>query len=214
MRHSPNSHSCSQQFAHVYQGLLASVSPPPPCLCSQKEAAAGHLKCMRRKHTWFRLTATGLLCFSVLFIYGQQYVTYSLVRVGADESKQLPQQDTVGGLVPAVLDGQWLQKGKGAAPVAGPMAPPMEKKTVGSEKQETLRECVFFLIEKHSTACGNPTLVISHLPLICSSKFQIFITNHFQVRRSRHATKKNRLPHSMRYHLCFRSWFTSWNREE
>lgn len=145
MRHSPNSHSCSQQFAHVYQGLLASVSPPPPCLCSQKEAAAGHLKCMRRKYTWFRLTVTGPLCFSVLFIYGRQHVTYSLVRIGADESKQLPQQDTVGGLVPAVLDGQWLQKREGAAPVAGHMAPPTEKKTVGSEKQETLRECGFLL---------------------------------------------------------------------
>ena len=33
-------------------------------------------------------------------------MTYSLVRVGADESKQLPQQHAVGGLVPAVLYGQ------------------------------------------------------------------------------------------------------------
>lgn len=207
MRHSPDSHSCSQQFAHVHQGLLASVSPPPPRLCSQEEAAAGDLKCMRRKYTWLLLTVTGLLCFSVLFVCSRQNRTYSLVGVGADESKQLPQQDAVGGLVSAVLDGQWLQERKGAASVAGHVAPPAldpkNKRPSGS---------VFD--GEPSGACWNPTLAISHLPLICSSKFQIFIPNHFQVRRSGHAAKENRLPHSVSYHLCFGSGFTGWNRTE
>lgn len=137
--------------------------------------------------------------------------TYSLVRVGADESKQLPQQDTVGGLVPAVLDGQWLQECEGAAAVAGHMAPPMGKQNSARSQNQKFRECVLMTV---FSSRGNPTSAISHLPLICSSKFQIFITNHFQVRRSRHAAKKNRLPHSMRYHLCFWSWFTSWNRKQ
>ena len=131
-------------------------------------------------------------------------MTYSLVRVGADESKQLPQQHAVGGLVPAVLYGQWLQEREGAAAVAGHVAPPTAKQETRSGG--VLRRCV--------AACGDQTLALSYLPLICSSKFQIFITDHFQVRRSRHAAKENRLPHSMRDHLCFRGWFTSWNRKE
>lgn len=48
-----------------------------------------------------------------------------MLRIGSDEGKELPQQDTVGGLVPAVLDGQGLQEGEGAAPVAGNVAPPV-----------------------------------------------------------------------------------------
>ena len=61
---------------------------------------------------------------------------------------------------------------------------------------------------------GDPTLALSYLPLICSSKFQIFIADHFQVRGSRHAAKENRLTHSMRDHLCFGGWFTSWSRRK
>lgn len=37
---------------------------------------------------------------------GLHTLTYRLVRVGANESKQLPKQDAVSGLVPAVFDGQ------------------------------------------------------------------------------------------------------------
>ena len=62
----------------------------------------------------------------------QKTWAYSLVRVGADESKQLPQQDTVGGLVPAVLYGQWLQECEGAAAVAGHVTPPMAKQETRS----------------------------------------------------------------------------------
>lgn len=148
----------------------------------------------------------------VLSIYSWQNVTYGLVGVGADESKQLPQQDTVGWLVPAVLDGQWLQEGKGAAAVAGPMASPTGTQNILRWAAQDTTQGGFWWM--HSAAQGNPSMAIIHLPLICSSKFQIFITNHFQVRRSWHAAKKNRLPHSRRNHLCFRSWFTSWNRKE
>jgi hypothetical protein len=63
-------------------------------------------------------------------IRGLHTLTYRLVRVGANESKQLPKQDTVSGLVPAVFDGQWLQKCKGAAAVAGHVPTPTENKTV------------------------------------------------------------------------------------
>lgn len=51
---------------------------------------------------------------------------YGLVWRGPDEGKELAQQDAVGGLVSAVLDGQGLQQGEGAAPVAGGVvAPPV-----------------------------------------------------------------------------------------
>lgn len=70
-------------------------------------------------------------------------MTYSLVRVGADESKQLPQQDAVGGLVPAVLDGQRLQERKGAAAVAGHMAPPTENKTAFEPQNKRPSQRVF-----------------------------------------------------------------------
>lgn len=56
--HAPNAHSGRKQFPHVHQRLLASISPPPPCLCGQKKAAAGHLKGMRRKSTWLLGTDT------------------------------------------------------------------------------------------------------------------------------------------------------------
>lgn len=52
VRHAPDSHSRRQQLPHVHQGLLASVASPPPGLCSQQEAAAGHLERTRRKPSW------------------------------------------------------------------------------------------------------------------------------------------------------------------
>lgn len=69
-------------------------------------------------------------------------VTYRLVRVGANESKELPQKDTVSGLIPAVLDGQRLQECKGATAVTGHMTTSTENKTVINEQTTMLREAV------------------------------------------------------------------------
>lgn len=69
-------------------------------------------------------------------------VTYRLVGVSANESEQLPQQNAVSGLVPAVLDGQRLQECKGAAAVAGHVATPTENTTVADEQITMLREAV------------------------------------------------------------------------
>lgn len=55
-----------------------------------------------------------------------------MVRVGADESKQLPQQDAVGGLVPAVPMANDCRSVKGAAAVAGHVAPPAAKQETRS----------------------------------------------------------------------------------
>lgn len=130
----------------------------------------------------------------------QHFVTYRLVRIGANESKQLPQQDTVSGLVPAVLDGQRLQECKGAAAVAGHVTTPTENKAVIDEQTTMLREAVWTL---RAATHWDPALTKDCLPLIGSIKFQVFVTNHFQVRRSRHASKENRLPDSVRGYLCF-----------
>lgn len=60
---------------------------------------------------------------------------YGLVWRGPDEGKELPQQHAVGGLVSAVLDGQGLQQGEGAAPVAGGVvAPP-------AGQEDTTQDC-------------------------------------------------------------------------
>lgn len=47
-----------------------------------------------------------------------------MLRIGPDEGEELSQEDAVGGFVPAVVDGQGLQEGEGAAPVARNVAPP------------------------------------------------------------------------------------------
>lgn len=59
-----------------------------------------------------------------------------MVRVCPDESKELPQQDTVGGFVPAVLNGQGLEQGEGAAPVAGDVPAPVREQECYTWQQE------------------------------------------------------------------------------
>lgn len=49
------------------------------------------------------------------------------------------------------------------------------------------------------------------IPLTWSSKLDIFVTNHFQVRWCWHTAKEDGLTHCVRYHFCFRCWFTGCN---
>lgn len=68
--------------------------------------------------------------------------TYSLVRIGPNEGKQLPQQDTVGGLISAVLKGQGLEQSEGAASMTCNVAPPTGGNTEKNKHPITPTGCL------------------------------------------------------------------------
>lgn len=141
-----------------------------------------------------------------------------MVWVCPNEGKELSQQDTVGGFVPAVLDGQGLQQGEGAAPVAGDVPAPAREPECYSWQQEddpTTTNAAGsdkFDQDDHwdSTEVWregiNPAV-----PLAGSGKLDILVADHLQVGRGGHAAQEHGLAHGVGDHLGLRGWFTGWS---